>query len=187
MIMDEVPQADWCAEFSVPDTHRLITDCFAVNPEAPSLADNRYVRAVPKDHAALEQMARNRNCDQVWDIFQQFANVLISPHWSAYVLDDQYNNLISGVGETRKLLAFAHLKPSLLDGFASATIMGACFNAVGPLSAMVGSRHAVPTTPADHQGAAIHEARQWTPAHHPICHGGRLVEELSVTRHSPMA
>jgi hypothetical protein len=25
------------------------------------------------------------------------------------------------------LLAFAHLKPSLLDGFASATIMGACF------------------------------------------------------------
>ena len=128
VIMDEVPQADWCAEFSVPDTHRLITDCFAVNPEAPSLADNRYVRAVPKDHAALEQMARNRNCDQVWDIFQQFANVLVSPHWSAYVLDHQYNNLISGVGETRKLLAFAHLKPSLLDGFASATIMGACFN-----------------------------------------------------------
>ena len=109
------------------DTHRLITDCFAVDAEAASLADNRYVRAVPKDHAALEQMARNRNCDQVWDIFQQFANVLISPHWSAYVLDDQYTNLINGVGERRKLLAFAHLKPSLLDGFASATIMGACF------------------------------------------------------------
>ena len=63
----------------------------------------------------------------MWDIFQQFANVLISPHWSAYVLDDQYTNLINGVGERRKLLAFAHLKPSLLDGFASATIMGACF------------------------------------------------------------
>ena len=84
-------------------------------------------------------MARNKNCDQVWDIFQQFANVLISPHWSAYVLDDQYTNLINGVGERRKLLAFAHLKPSLLDGFASATIMGACFQAVGAVSAMVGS------------------------------------------------
>ena len=92
-----------------------------------NLADNRYVRAVPKDRKALEEMARNKDCDQVYDIFQQFANVLISPHWSAYVLDDQYTNLISGAGEKRKLLAFAHLRPSLVDGFASATIMGACF------------------------------------------------------------
>ena len=60
-------------------------------------------------------------------IFQQFSNVLLSRHWAAYVLDDQDTNLINGVGEKRKLLAFAHLKPSLLDGFASATIMGACF------------------------------------------------------------
>src|SRR6185369_13408379 len=80
-----------------------------------------------KDRQALEQIARNKDRDQVWDIFQQFANVLISPHWSAYVLDDQYTNLINGAGERRKLLAFAHLKPSLLDGFASATVMGACF------------------------------------------------------------
>ena len=127
LIMDEVPQADWCAEFSIADTHRLITDCFTVDAEAQSLADNRYIRAVPQDHSRLEQMARNRNCDQVWDMFQKFSNVLISPHWSAYVLDDQYTNLVNGVGEKRKLLAFAHLKPSLLDGFASATIMGACF------------------------------------------------------------
>ena len=127
LIMDEIPQADWCAEFNVPDTHRLITDCFTVDPDAANLADNRYVRAVPKDRKALEKMARNKDRDQVWDIFQQFANVLISPHWSAYVLDDQYTNLINGAGERRKLLAFAHLRPSLLDGFASATIMGACF------------------------------------------------------------
>jgi hypothetical protein len=127
VIMDEIPQADWCAEFNVPDTHALITDCFGVDVEAESLADNRYVRAVPKDRFRLERMARNKHRDQVWDIFQQFANVLVSPHWSAYVLDDQYTSLIGGVGERRKLLAFAHLKPSLLDGFASATIMGACF------------------------------------------------------------
>ena len=127
VILDEVPQADWCAEFSIPDTHRLITDCFDVDAEAASLADNRYVRAVPKDRFRLEQMARNKNCDQVFDIFQRFANLLISPHWSAYVLDDQYTNLTNGVGERRKLLAFGHLKPSLLDGFATATVMGACF------------------------------------------------------------
>jgi hypothetical protein len=127
VIMDEIPQADWCCEFNVPENHSLITDCFAVDAEAANLADNRYVRAMPKDHAKLQRMARNKRGDQVWDIFQQFANVLQSPHWSAYVLDDQYTNLINHVGESRKLLAFAHLKPSLLDGFASATIMGACF------------------------------------------------------------
>ena len=134
---------------------------------------------MPKDHAALEQMARNKNCDQVWDIFQQFANMLISPHWSAYVLDDQYTNLINGVGERRKLLAFAHLKPSLLDGFATADRDGSLLQAVGAVSALVGSRCAVPTAQADHEGAAIHEAQQRTPAHHPVCHRAGLVEELS--------
>jgi hypothetical protein len=127
VVVDEIPQADWCAEFCIADSHRLITDYIAVDPEAVSLADNRYVRIVPTDHARLEQMARNKNCDQVWDIFQQFANLLTSRHWSAYVLDNQYQNLINGEGDRRKLLAFAHLKPSLLDGFGSATIMGACF------------------------------------------------------------
>jgi hypothetical protein len=127
VILDEIPQADWCAEFSISDTHRLITDCFAIDTEAANLADNRYVRAVPKDRFRLEQMARNKNCDQVFDIFQQFSNMLISPHWSAYVLDDQYTSLVNGGDKKRKLLAFAHLKPSLLDGFASATVMGACF------------------------------------------------------------
>jgi hypothetical protein len=127
LIMDEIPQSDWCCEFNVSETQSLITDCFAVDAEAASLADNRYVRAVPNNHAKLERMARNKRRDQVWDIFQRFASILLSPHWSAYVLDDQYANLINHVGERRKLLAFAHLRPSLLDGFASATIMGACF------------------------------------------------------------
>ncbi len=127
LIFDEIAQADWCDEFCVPQTHRLITNCFSVDAEAANLADNRYVRAVPKDREALEQMARNKDRDQVYDIFQQFANVLISSHWSGYVLDDQYTNLITGSGKKRKLLAFAHLRPSLLDGFASATMMGACF------------------------------------------------------------
>jgi hypothetical protein len=127
VMLDEIPQADWCAEFNIPHTHRLITDCFMVDADAANFADNRYARALPKDHKALEQMARNKDGDQVYNIFQQFANALISRHWSAYVLEDQYTNLINGAGEKHKLLAFAHLKPSLMDGFASATIMGACF------------------------------------------------------------
>jgi hypothetical protein len=127
VIMDEIPQADWCVEFNIPHTHRLITDLFSVQPAADHLADNRYVRALASDRHALEAIAQNKDRDQVWDIIQQFAAVLLSSHWSAYVLDDQYTNLIASEGEQRKLLAFSHLKPSLFDGFASATILGACF------------------------------------------------------------
>ena len=127
MIMDEVPQPDWCGEFTIPHTHRLITDCVTVQPDAENLADNRYIRAVPSNRPLLEAMARNKGGDQVWNLFQQFANLLLSPHWSAYLLDNQYSSLIASGGEKRKLLAFAHLKPSLFEGFASATIMGACF------------------------------------------------------------
>ena len=187
VIMDEVPQADWCAEFSVADTHRLITDCFDVDTEAASLADNRYVRAVPKDYAALERMARNKNCDQVWDIFQQFSNVLISPHWSAYVLDDQYTNLIKGVGERRKLLAFAHLKPSLLDGFAVGDDHGCLLPAVGPLSAMEWNRRAVPTAQGrSRRGCATRSTATDTCS--PSCMPPRKIgRRTSATRHSPMA
>ena len=125
VIVDEIPQADWCEEFRIPNTHRLVTDWIEIDPEARNLADNRYVRAFPSSRPALETMARNTQGDQVWDIFQQFANVLLSDHWAAYVLDDQYQNLLAGQGERRSLLAFAVLRPTLFEGFASATVMGA--------------------------------------------------------------
>lgn len=126
VIVDEIPQADWCAQFNIPQTHRLITDLFVVRSDAENLTDNRYVRAFPSDRKALEAIAQNKHRDQVWDILQQFASILVSDHWSAYVLDDQYTNLIASRGEQRALLAFAHLRPSLFAGFESATIMGAC-------------------------------------------------------------
>jgi hypothetical protein len=63
VIVDEIPQADWCAEFNVPRAHRLITDHFIVDPDAHNLADNRYVRAVASNRPALEAIARNTDGD----------------------------------------------------------------------------------------------------------------------------
>ena len=130
IIVDEIPQADWCAEFNVTDTHdHIITGHVAIDSDAANLADNRYVRMVPQNRAKLGQIARNKNGDQVFAMFQQFANILVSDHWAAYVLHDQYTNLTAGSGVNRKLLTFAHLRPSLLDGFVLATVMGAHFRA----------------------------------------------------------
>ena len=172
MIMDEIPQADWCAEFNVPHTHRLITDCFTVDADAANLADNRYVRAVPKDRTALEEMARNEDRDQVWDIFQQFANVLISPHWAAYVLDDQYTNLINGVWREAQTAGLRTPQAVAAGRLRVGHDHGRVLQAIGALSAMVGSGREVPTAQGDHEEAALHEARQRTPAHHPVCHRG---------------
>ena len=127
VIWDELPQADFCEELNVPNSHRLITDLIAVDPETKNLADNRYAPVVANDRRGLQAIARNVEGDQVWTVFQQFAQKVVSDHWSAYVLDDQFCNLIESSGENRKLLTFAHLKPSLFEGFATATIMGACF------------------------------------------------------------
>jgi hypothetical protein len=127
VIWDELPQADFCEELNVPNSHRLITDLIAVDPEAQNLADNRYAPVIANDRRGLQAIARNVEGDQVWTVFQQFAQKVVSDHWSAYVLDDQFCNLVEGDGQCRKLLTFAHLKPSLFAGFATATIMGACF------------------------------------------------------------
>ena len=67
VIVDEVPQVDRCDEFNVRQTHRVITDHFAVDAEARNLADNRYVRVVASNRPMLESMAKNVDCDQVWD------------------------------------------------------------------------------------------------------------------------
>lgn len=127
VIFDEIPQADFCEELTIPESHHLITDLIEVDHGLQHFADNRYVRVRPTQLGRLQAIARNVGGDQVWSIFQPFASRLISPHWACYVLYDQYANLLAGNGERRRLLAFAQLQPSLFEDFASATVMGACF------------------------------------------------------------
>jgi hypothetical protein len=127
VIFDEIPQADFYEELAIPQTYRLITDFIEVDADAVNLADNRYVRVRATDRQDMIKIARNTAGDQVWKVFQNLASKLMSPHWSSYVLDAQFADLISHNGEKGKLLAFAVLNPSLFDGFKTATIMGACF------------------------------------------------------------
>ena len=37
VLVDEIPSADWCGEFTLPNTHALITDCFTIEPDAENL------------------------------------------------------------------------------------------------------------------------------------------------------
>ena len=127
LLIDEVPQADWCQELNVAETHHLITDNIETDIDLSGLVGNRYARITPMHRSRLETMLINEQGDEVWDRFAGFLGKLLSPHWHTYVLDEQFCDLLGSVGDRRSLWSFAVLRPSLVEGFAAPTIMGACF------------------------------------------------------------
>jgi hypothetical protein len=124
VIVDEVFQADRAFDFNLSATHRLLTRAIKTEEYDP-----QYARVVPihADYDYLCDIARNRYDDDIYKLFQEFTTCVTSPHWETFVLDSQYEKLIGGDPSKRgKLLAFAVLNPSILEGFKSATVMGAC-------------------------------------------------------------
>lgn len=127
LLIDEVPQADWCRELNVAETHHLITSNVETDTDLSGLVGNRYARITPVNRSRLEAMLSNERGDEVWDRFAGFLGKVLSPHWRTYVLDEQFCDLLDGVGDRRSLWSFAVLRPSLVEGFRTPTIMGACF------------------------------------------------------------
>jgi hypothetical protein len=76
---------------------------------------------------SLRKIARNKKGDDVLKLFEDVAHRLTSPHWDVFALQDQYQNLTQGRDERCKLITYSLLQPSIFEGFASATIAGACF------------------------------------------------------------
>lgn len=123
LIIDEVPSIEKEFSRNVQDNHSVITDFISLGGPDPS----GYAEIKPKAHfkTAVEQMALNRNKDEVSYIFRNLATWLVSPHWEVNVKASSYNKLLAGDG--KKLVAFAVLNPSIVAGFKSVTIMGALF------------------------------------------------------------
>jgi hypothetical protein len=127
LLIDEIPQADWCDELNLAETHHLITNGVSTRVDESGLVGTRYARIEAKNRSQLQAMLDNKNGDEVWDRFEDFISKLLSPHWRTYVLDNQFHDLTNGIGDRRSLWTFGVLSPSLVKDFKSATIMGACF------------------------------------------------------------
>ncbi|KDM66634.1 DEAD/DEAH box helicase family protein [Acidiphilium sp. JA12-A1] len=129
VIVDEIPQADWVHEvqFKRPNDHKIVTE--HLNLVIDQYAGAGYPRLVPaRRHVnPLKEMHRNKANVPEYAAIRDLLNKVLAPHWHVHVLDSQYCSLIDGKSDGLRLLAFAILSPSLLDGYASATIMGACF------------------------------------------------------------
>jgi len=120
LIYDEAPQAIWCCEKNLPNTHRLITDGFTTRYDRPE-----YDRVIVEDDAYLRSIVTNGLGDEVYSSFQDIAAHILSPHWAVYVESDQFNNLIEGNSDRRKLILHGILQPSLMTGYKTVLICSA--------------------------------------------------------------
>lgn len=76
---------------------------------------------------SLRKIARNKNRDRVYELFESFAHRVTSEHWSVYALQNSYESLLRGEKANGRLTTYSLLKPSIFDQFGSTIIASACF------------------------------------------------------------
>jgi hypothetical protein len=126
LIVDEIPQVDQFVEFTLPENGERLFPLL----KAECSDDSRYALVRPADETArkmLAAMAENKHSDDVWKVFQEFCERVISPHWDTWVLDSQFQEMRSGASDRQRLQAFSLLKPSIFEGYQRVIIAGACF------------------------------------------------------------
>lgn len=125
VIWDEYPQIDEFSEFNIPNNPELIVPLIDLHSH-----DARYSVASPAiggGRARLKEIAENKDDDQVWGLFKDFTDRLLSPKWTTYVLSHTWENLRSGQGNQRRVTSHSLLQPSMFDGFERVIMLGACF------------------------------------------------------------
>jgi hypothetical protein len=122
LIIDECPQADRCQPHNLSDTHAMITEAIEVKspPEG-----SKYARIFASDQEMLEEIAFNRNEDEIYGLLQQTARYALSQHYRTFVDFEAYQALCSGTGKTVSF--FSILSPRVVAGFRSLFICGANF------------------------------------------------------------
>jgi hypothetical protein len=124
VVMDEAPAAEFVFEFNLADTHTIFSGAVEVRP-----FDAEYGQMEVRDRSLISGIARNRNGDEMYSRLSTLANRLLSPHWRVFTPEANWFAMLDGRGdaERRKLRVHGILSPSLLDGFASATVLCAAF------------------------------------------------------------
>ena len=123
IIVDEILAVTKSFEKNLAENFSLITPYF----RTASTSDEAYCALVPGNRKRLKEIARNRENDAVTDMFKDLAHTVLSDHWSSFVYKKTHEALVSGAGEGRWLTVLSFLQPTIVQGFKSVTIAGACF------------------------------------------------------------
>ncbi len=121
LFIDEIPAVERFYDESLPQTHPIITDHLVAS--ASPYPNYSYI-ACP-NLEKIRSMARNRNQDKVWDIFQPLAHRLGFRHWTNYVNTKHHEELLAG--RTRRLQVHSIRRPDCFAGWKRVVMAGALF------------------------------------------------------------
>ena len=120
LLVDEEPQVIRYKSHRVPETHGLITEFLQVEP-----VNSTHGRVLLIDQDEVDEKGRNRQGDEVLELFSETNRVLANEHWETFVNLQQYERLKAGTG---KQLAFhSVLSPTVVEGFRSVFMASANF------------------------------------------------------------
>lgn len=120
VVVDEIPSVFEHFPLKIGETHSLVTPYLKAEEFTPAL----YHLTVA-DQAAVERLMANPKADQNIATFQELLAAICNPDKLVLVSADSYTNLIDDPATAGHIDFFAILRDTVLDGFASATIMGA--------------------------------------------------------------
>lgn len=127
VIIDETLEVQEPHALNLPDSHDLVTRHLEVaDASDPVYWEIRKARGSTK----LDDIARNRSRDDLYDRLQKFAAAVVSNHRTVLVRADSYAALVAGTdqpGIRRQLNAFTVLHPSALKGWQRVVVMAANF------------------------------------------------------------
>ncbi len=129
VVIDEIPAGHEGFQLNLAEEHRVLTDHIAVVEDARSNPMYHSVYATPDGQARLEAYVENSRQDEVWRYVSPVVERILHPDWHVVVEASSYFGILDrdDLEGRNSLLIYADLKPSVLAGFKSATIMGAWF------------------------------------------------------------
>jgi hypothetical protein len=122
VLFDELPVVDKDFTRNVPATHHIVTNHISTISNDPV-----YYQLIADDPRALRPIAENREKDEVFEVFKDVSNALLSEHWEVYARKENWNRMMNADSEggNYQFLCFGLLKPTIFEAFKSATVMGA--------------------------------------------------------------
>ena len=119
LFIDEPMEVTYHRVFRLRKYRHLLVDLFDVR----SSRQARYGILEPRDDGQLDEALARVTDDEIYKHFADFIWRLRQDHWNLYVDHDVFDKFQAG--ETHTLAVHGLLAPSVLEKFASATIMGA--------------------------------------------------------------
>jgi hypothetical protein len=123
LIIDEVPQIVFHERFSLLENRDKLLELFT---EVPFNAAYTMLHASETDTGHVDDVAKNRFKDRVTAQFKDVSNKLLSDHWNVYAQSCQLETFRTVENTENAIDVFGILRPSIIEGFKSVTLMGAC-------------------------------------------------------------